>query len=306
MQANNPKGSIVVTGATGWMGLTVIQELYRILPRSEARARIHPFASQQSSIRVDPETLITAEPLRNLSLLAKEGSIAIIIHCAFLTPDKLSAMGVEQFISVNQAITREICYALELNPKARVVSMSSGAAGDAPERLNTTEASAKEVYGWLKLDEEHRLRELAATLVLRIFALTGRNMRNPRQYALGDFIYQALIDKQIIVNCTRKTVRGYGPAGEIARLAVLWAMSQEPAPKQPISTVSHIIELTELAKMVALRISVGRPVNSLEADLPVDTYIADPGDFLMILKRFRIICPSLERQIDKTRLAFLP
>lgn len=304
MQANDQRGAIVVTGATGWMGLTVIQELYRIFSRSEALARIYPFASQQTSIRIDSRTLIPVQPLQKLSLLASHAPIDILIHCAFLTPDKFCSLGADQFIAINKLITHQVRNALRLNQNARVVSLSSGVARFATEKPSMAEASAKEVYGWLKLEEESRLREQATTLILRIFALTGSNMRNPRQYALGDFIYQALMENHIVLRSNRRIIRGYAPAAEIAKLAILWALSPAPAPREPIDAVGHIIELTELAEMVSHKLAAGRPIYSLDPDLPIDSYAANPDEFLMLLERFNMTCPSLEMQIDQTCHAF--
>jgi hypothetical protein len=67
------------------------------------------------------------------------------------------------------------------------------------------------LYGHLKLEEERILMSIAPTLVLRIYALSGRYMRDPRRYALGDFIYQALHEGPVVVKSQSRVVRGYVP-----------------------------------------------------------------------------------------------
>jgi nucleoside-diphosphate-sugar epimerase len=294
-------GAIVVTGATGWVGRTVIDQLHQELTEADVQRRLRGFSSQAGLLPVAHGPQVTLQPLMDLPRLAEREPISALIHCAFLTPDRLADLGPQTFADTNRAISDQVCAALGQNPEIRVVTFSSGAAG-LMEGVGAAPATA--LYGELKLEEERRLSALAATLVLRIYALTGRHIRHPRRYALGDFLHRALAGEPIAIQSKRPVIRGYGHADAIAGLAIRWVLSPQPAPCNPIPTVSHTLELVELAETIAKIYGQPPPVVPFRSEAEADRYTAPKDDFLKALRLHDLPCLSLEDQIRDTAKAF--
>lgn len=297
------QGAIVVTGATGWVGRTVIDQLYRELTEADVQRRLRAFSSQAGLLPVANGPAVTLQPLTDLPMLAEREPISALIHCAFLTPDRLVNLGPQTFAHTNRAISDQVCAALGQNPEIRVVTFSSGAAG-LMEGVGASPAPATALYGELKLEEERRLGAHASTLVLRIYALTGRHIRHPRRYALGDFLHRALAGEPIAIQSKRPVIRGYGHADAIAGLAIRWVLSPQPAPCKPIATVSHTLELVELAESIAKIYGQPPPVVPIRSEAEGDRYTAAKDDFLEALRLHNLPCLSLEDQIRDTAKAF--
>lgn len=300
----NEEGAIVVTGATGWVGRTVIDLLHQEVPEASLRRRLRSFSSQAGLLPLSHGPKVPLHPLVDLPRLVEREPISALIHCAFLTPDRLADLGPQAYAETNRAISDQVCAALRLNPGIRVVTFSSGAAG-LMEGGGRAPAPATALYGELKLEEERRVSAIAATLVLRIYALTGRHIRHPRRYALGDFLHQALSGQPIAIRSTRPVIRGYGHADAIAGLAIRWSLSCQPAPCSPIATVCHTLELVELAEIIARMYGQPAPLvpARTEAD-DGDRYTAPMDDFLDALRQHHLPCLSLEGQIRDTAKAF--
>lgn len=297
------EGAIVVTGATGWVGRTVIDLLHQELPEADLRRRLRTYSSQAGLLPMAQGPTLPLQPLVELPRLVEREPISALIHCAFLTPDRLADLGPQAYAQANRAISDQVCAALRRNPDIRVVTFSSGAAG-LVEGGGAAPAAATALYGELKLEEERRLSALAATLVLRIYALTGRHIRHPRRYALGDFLHQALAGEPIAIQSTRPVIRGYGHADAIAGLAIRWGFSNQPAPLSPIATVSHTLELVELAETIAKIYGQPAPLVPSRTEADGDPYTAPMDDFLGALGQHQLACLSLEDQIRDTAKAF--
>ncbi len=296
-------GAIVVTGATGWVGRTVIDQLQRELPKDSVQRRLRIFSSQAGNLPLAHGPGVPLQPLADLPGLAEREPISALIHCAFLTPDRLADLSPKTFADTNRDISDQVCAALRLNPGSRVVTFSSGAAG-LMEGVGPSPPPATALYGELKLEEERRLSALATTLVLRIYALTGRHIRHPRRYALGDFLHHALAGKPIAIQSKRPVIRGYGHADAIAGLAIRWVLSPRSAPSNPIATVSHTLELVELAETIAKIYGQPAPMVPVRSEAEGDRYTAPMDDFREALRLHSLPCLSLEDQIRDTAKAF--
>lgn len=295
-------GLIVVTGATGWVGRTVIDQLHQDLSESTLKRRLRAFSSRSRLLTLPNGGMVPIQPLVDLPRMAERERISALIHCAFLTPDRLAFMSAQTFVERNRAISHQVCAALKLNPGIRLVTFSSGAAGLMEGRASP--APGKALYGQLKLEEEQRMRALATTLVLRIYALTGRHIRQPRRYAIGDFLHHALHGQPITLQRKRPVIRGYGHADAIAGLAIRWILSPQAAPSSPIATVSHTLELEELARTIARMYGQPTPLVPIQSESEGDHYTAPVAGFLAALKRHHLPCLSMEDQIRDTAKAF--
>jgi nucleoside-diphosphate-sugar epimerase len=299
---NSGSGPIFVTGASGWVGRTVIDQLSQLLPPEDFRERLRAFSSQASLIHLADGQSIATQPLTSLPALAEKEGCSFLLHAAFLTPDRCAEIGHEKYTAINRSITKLVETSVRTSSTVRVVQFSSGAAALAETNQSMGSASMQ-IYGALKLDEERRLQEIAPTLVLRIFALSGRYIRDPWRYALGDFVGQALAGKSIQIHSHFPVVRGYVHADCLAKLAIYWLFSHLAAPSEPVNAVTHEVSLLDLAHIVATifdDLCVYLP--ELVSDNP-DVYTASPKEFWSMLKLLSIDVPSLDCQIRDTALS---
>ena len=172
---------VVVTGATGWFGRTALHELQRVLGPEAFLRRVRAFASRSRTIASTGfadgvERPFPVAPLAELPELAEREPIDALLHTAFLTREYVERVGVKTYISVNRGITDLVCRSLEAAPAARTVLISSGAAAALDHVATLEEHLLADPYGVLKWEEERRLCEIADTLVLRAYAVSGLSL----------------------------------------------------------------------------------------------------------------------------------
>ncbi|MFZ4702108.1 MAG: NAD-dependent epimerase/dehydratase family protein [Candidatus Methylumidiphilus sp.] len=298
-------GMLVVTGATGWFGRTALHELQQLLGPESFSRRVRAFASRSRTIAstgfVDGvERPIPVAPLAELPELAAREPIDALLHTAFLTREHVERVGVEEYISVNRGITDLVCRSLEASPAARAVVISSGAAAALDGVACIEEHLHADPYGVLKVEEERRLGEIADTLVLRAYAVSGRFMRDPEQFALGDFLLRALRRLPIVIKAPMPVIRGYGHAGDMVNLAFHWLWSEHLPPAHPIAAVSQEVELLELARRISSLYDLPPTLSAMDPGLSPNRYTADPALFVTMLYELGIVPHSLKEQIFDT------
>ncbi len=298
-------GILVVTGATGWFGRTALHELQRVLGPESFSRRVRAFASRSrtsasTGFADGVECPIPVAPLAELPELAAREPIEALLHTAFLTREYVKRVGVEAYISANRGITDLVCRSLEAAPSARVVLLSSGAAAALDHVACLEEHLHADPYGVLKTEEERRLSEIAQTLVLRAYAVSGRFMRDPEQFALGDFLLRALGGLPIVIKAPMPVIRGYGHAGDIVNLAFRWLWSENLPPVHPISAVSHEVELLELASLISSLYNLPSTLSAIDHTLSPNRYTTHPAPYVNILYSLGLLPRSLEGQIFDT------
>lgn len=298
--------TIVVTGATGWVGKTVLHVLQTYLTPSEFQSRVIAFASKEQIISSSAYSAAEAIsipilPLSHLPLIAHSKELAIV-HTAFLTKDRIATYGYQNFITTNMMITSLVEAALETASASRVVSVSSGAALIAKTRQEKSIKLSDDPYGILKLKEEELLNHLSTVAVFRIFALSGRFIRNPSSFALGDFLNQALNGNQIEIHSRYPVIRGYVNASDVALAALMWLFSD--CPPLVISAVSEIVALASLAKRVSELFGLPLPLVSPLYGNP-NSYTDSPIKFYKLCSDFGFQPLDLDGQIQDTAKGIL-
>ncbi len=302
-----PNGLIVITGATGWVGRTAIYELQRLLTPKDFVERVRLFASKAAVISFPAYEFqgpfdLLVQPLEGLPALAKSHEISTVFHTAFLTRDRLSDVGREQYVKTNRWITSQLVEALEFARSARAVIISTGAAEAFDEPSSFDEEGTNDIYGLLKHEEEVRLSGLVPSLVLRIYALSGRFIRKAERFALGDFLVSALRKERICINSTTTVLRSYGNAGDITALAWKWLFefSGDLKFKKPIAAVTMKTDLLNLAQEVTKIFGLPPVKFSIDFEAIPNSYIADSSLFLQLLDDYGLIPKTLEQQLLET------
>lgn len=306
-------GVIAVTGSTGWVGGTAIRELQRLLPAQLFVERVRLFASRPGTINLEASNHAGHWPgegsssfslpvygLSDLIELAGSQPLNAVLHTAFLTRDRLDAVGQEVYVATNRWITAQVAQSLALAPAARAVVISSGAAAAYESLAAPSERLAADPYGVLKLEEESILGGVASTLVLRIYALSGRFIRDPHRFALGDFLLSALRGEPIRLRSTIPVLRSYGHAANITALAWHWLMAGQASSGLPLAAVSLSVDLLTLAQTITSLYGLPLVESALDPQASPNSYLADSGPFLAALAHHGITPTSLEQQLLDT------
>lgn len=294
-------GPIVVTGASGWVGRTVLNQLAQMLPEQEFRSRLRAFSSRSGVIELVDGQTVPTRPLSDLPALVGQEGFSSFLHAAFLTPDRCAELGIETYVYINQTITQAIVEAVKSSPSPRVVEFSSGAASYAETNL-CMGSPAVQLYGALKLAEEQHLQAIAPTLVLRIYGLSRSFIRNLSSYALGSFLQSALQKKQITVRASSPVIRGYVNASDVVRCALNWLFSEDLGPS-PIGAVNDIVTLNSLANLISSLYGLQPPLVPRLEGKP-SSYSCSPIRFKSLCHTYGINPMSIVAQILDTAQAF--
>lgn len=294
----------VVTGATGWVGRSALHELQRLLPPEEFQERVLAFACTprripSSAYPPPKEISIAVHALKSMPAMLKGCRNIALLHAAFLTKDRLDSIGIHTFIKTNQTITATVCAAIANLPRVRVIAISSGAATQLDPHMDLEQQLSSNPYGALKRREELCLAEVATTQVLRLYALTGRFIRDPQAFALGDFLLQAQRRQQIHLQSTADVIRGYGHAGDITRSAWKWLAGEE-TPGQAIPTVSQEISLLQLSETISDIYNLPPVAHKIDKSLPPSIYSAPGESFANWMLKSAEVPLSLQEQIADT------
>jgi nucleoside-diphosphate-sugar epimerase len=288
----------VLTGASGWFGRTALWEFEEMFGPEALRSQVLAFASSTKSIDFgSPHGPMQALPLSQLDQVDRPRGL---LHLAFLTRERVVAEGLDAYIQQNLAITSAIAALLERHPAIPIITTSSGAAASLDGRPADL---AGDPYATLKQEEEllwkcssaHRM-----AVVFRVYAASGRFLKNPSLFALGDFIRQAQTGQPITVKSPRPVIRSYVHVGTLMRLA--WLMLNQPLPTgyRRIDAVDRTISLVDLAACVARLWGLPPPQSRIDINLSPDHYAGDSTAFSQLMERFGIQTPSLEDQIRET------
>lgn len=287
---DEPDRKILVTGATGWVGKSFLHELQSIIPSEKFNSTVFAFASRATSLvstnyKQEEEINIPIYPLSSIIDHSCKRHI-LLFHSAFLTKDRISRYGSEAFIEINQRITEIVSSCVQASASSRVVCISSGAASNAEKEQYSSIAMARDLYGYLKLSEEIQLSNMTETQVFRIYALTGRFMRNPQDFAIGDFLLQALKGQPLVLNSAFPVIRSYVSASDIAKCAMRWLVSSDKS-QLPIGASSYVITLATLAELITKYYCLSSPI-SKPLMHPPNSYSCSPIFFDRFLAHYGI------------------
>ena len=289
---------IVVTGASGWLGMAALDILREALQaRFESQVRCFGSAERDlvllDGFRVRQRSLGTLGDLPNAPTL--------LFHLAFLTKDRVEGMTEGEYAAANETISRTVLGALGPIGVTGLFLASSGAAS----RADDPQASpAMRLYGQLKRADEERFQSWAeeagaSAAIARVFNLSGRYINKHERYALSSFIVEALAGRPIRIQATRPVVRGYVAIGDLIALSLSSLL--EPARQVTrFETGGVPMELQDVAKAVADHFG-GREVvrPAMSGELP-DVYVGDQEAWQALLERHGLRETPFPDQVAET------
>ena len=239
---------VAVTGATGWFGAVALDLLYEALG-DQAPDRVVGYASSNREVTCLDGRALTVRPLGDL--VSQDPPPTTLLHFAFLTRDKVAALGIDAYTSQNVAITATVLDAIAKHKPRHVVVASSGAVHSSTGRLVSDLRS--DPYGTLKHIDELAFRAATqdaggACVIPRVFSVAGAHMTKPGLYALGSMIEMAAKGGPIEVRARGPVFRSYCGVDEVVALSLWAALSGHEA---VFDTCGTAVEMGDLARLVA-------------------------------------------------------
>lgn len=197
---------VLFTGPDGWLGREILQVLIGENFISE-KIEFTFCGAQERNIDLFGKTF-TQYKLEDLD---NRSEFDLIIHCAFLTQDKMHEMVNQDFHEINRGITQKVAKIFK-NGSPQLLAISSGAAN--PDILKNAKSPSMMAYGILKKEMEDVFFSISdnRTLISRVWNISGNQIKDPLKYALGDFISKARQGQPIILKSNGRQMRSFIPA----------------------------------------------------------------------------------------------
>ena len=283
---------IVITGASGWLG----RETIAVFSKTDYDLRL--FASEKKNINLHDNGNFEANALHSIDLSENcEG----FIHLAHLTREKVSKLGLQNFIYENLVLTSKAAQIIQSTKPKWVVLVSSGAIFD-PINNEIDPNILTNPYGFGKQIEELIVRnacEIAkANLVIgRLWGASGKFMVPNNAYALSDFIESSITHKQVKINSPYDVFRKYVNAGQFMEVLVKLAQNGR---NLTINSGGFLAEIGEIAKLVAASINKTKIIRPKHDGSQANTYFPKDEDFNALATEMGVNLLSINDQIDLT------
>lgn len=284
----------VVTGPTGWIGQALLALLAN---EGDVDAlcvgdELALFGSRAATIALPNGRRLAVRPLSEIESADVSG--ANVVHLAYLTKDKVTALGEAAFRAGNDAIDAALLRALEQAPPAALFVASSGAAhlAEKGEDLHP--------YGVMKVEQELRFLDFGAShhipvLCGRIWNVAGPYINKLDAYAVSNFTVQAMERGAIRIDARLPVFRSFLHVTDLCRLIVR-ALRHGQGSSKPVDLCGNtVLEMGEIANMVASEI--GGNVTISRAEI----CFANRSDYLGCSQETRTLAMQLGLELADTR-----
>lgn len=212
-----------------------------------------------------------------------------VANFAFLTSDRLDAVGAGVFEAQNRMLIDQFRQTIELPTVRRILTVSSGAVFTEPLGL----------YGLLKAEEEAVANgwtdSTHTSVVLRAYSMSGPHVRVPERYAFSEMILQAH-QGLVRVRSDRLTYRRYTSVSDF--LTVGMTMLSEGR-TLTIESGGELVEMGDLAERVVARIDPSARIERPPlATLDASVYASDGRSWASACRLLAYNPMSLDEQID--------
>ena len=289
-RAITPSDRILVTGASGWFGTTMLALL-----AGHPSTGVLAVASRSRAVAVAGRTWdVTSWDEQAVA----DFDPTVVLNFAFLTRDKEAELGPDEYMRANIELSRRFDTAASLPSVRAAVTCSSGAALLTPEGVDVPIGS----YGQVKADEEFRAQALAtsvrAVVVARAWSLSGTLVQRPGDYAFSDLVLQAGTGR-IVVTADYEVWRRYCGVDDylavcVARAAGGWS--------GVIDSGGEEVELRDLAERIAGRFP-GRQPQVISSPAVGDSrrYLSDDTTWQQACLALGYRPASLDEQVNDVR-----
>lgn len=289
-----PPSRVAVVGASGWIGMALVDRLLAALP-SPDMPKLKLIGSAARAMQVAGR-LLAVEPLAGAALGEGEW---LVVNAAIVGADRLGGDW-DRTRAANDAVLAQVLAVAGTAPTRRLVHLSSGAVG-------RPVGPSRQAYAQMKAAHERTVADWAGThgrslLMPRVFNLGGPYINHAGDYALGDFILQAWRTRKIVVGAAHPVFRNFVHVLEMTDVVLDMALDADPGPQVFDVAGGEVVELGDLARVVGdalgmADIEVERPAPSQRA---ADWYVGDGAAYQAALSRAGMTPVPLARMVADT------
>lgn len=271
---------VAITGASGWLGRASIHQLVNNF--CVQKDSIYCFGSSDKYIKVDG----TEFKVHSMKSIVDLGEVDLFIHLAFKTRDYVATVPLTEYVNVNRYLTDKAVEYVQRTCPRSVITISSGAVFDSPRFSSLAKDISSNPYGVLKIEEENRLSEITeecgSTLIInRLWGLSGRDVQNPRPFALYDFIEKALSNSTISIRSGHRVRRRYVDARELVSLCIALSLRGD---SMLFNSGGPFVEIGELAGIVIKTLNSDSEITREDPSGALDdNYFAKDYDYERLL-----------------------
>jgi nucleoside-diphosphate-sugar epimerase len=259
-----------VTGAGGWFGRTAVAMT------RESGLDLLATGSKDQQIDIDGQS--QSVHARSLEIIT-DFEPTVVIDTAFVTREKLPALGHKAYIEANQKIIDESLAIAAMPSVRKYIGFSSGAtmhlAGHTSFSLEENPyAAQKRIY-------ESKISEIATGVqsdisVARVWSVTGSYCTKPQAFAFTDLISQAKLGL-IEIKAKHLVYRRYCAVEDVLALAL---MPRGTGSQAVFDTGGDLIDLGALAQMIVEVVNPTAKIHiQVDSGLPSDNYHSDNKDW---------------------------
>jgi nucleoside-diphosphate-sugar epimerase len=294
-----PPPRLVVVGATGWYGKTLVHEYVLAYGARAAADNLLLYASRPSLLSLEIKGRSLKLPVADLAEAPRQslGDFDGLLWYAFILKNKLPAIGAEAYRIANERIATHVFDCLSANPHLRTAFFSSGAAYG----LTKCPAYEDDPYAHLKIHYERKLSRYGPLVTIYPYATLGKYVPDHFSFAAASFIYQAITTGRIVIEAKNPVVRSYGSVHDFSRLLLRlfehkhWTNGSIP---YSIVPVTHTLELIQLAHEVAAALEQEIDIiNSIDINTSASVYITSDFSYGAQLSRFGLVPSGLTQQL---------
>lgn len=288
-----PKGSrFVVTGASGWLGRTLVGMLQSSnvdLFLLGSRSRREDFFG--TSLKVNEFNL---DEIREFAPTA-------LFDLGFVTREHTIELGLDRYLDVNNLLIERALRIFELPSVNYGLFTSSGAA--VPPHFIDTMGYENNPYGFLKRKTESLVREASKMLNKRAMVIRPWSLSGPLNAKTDSFAFSSFINQSsqgiIIVRSQREVIRRYISADDFLSVSTSLLFGNHDF-TSPFDSGGELISALALAQSIAEASSIPIEVESnVDPGLEADSYFSDNSAWLKACKVLDYVPETLKEQIER-------
>lgn len=267
---------VVVTGASGWLGMATLEMLAQLLGEAFAE-RVVCFGGRARRLALRGGGCAMQHSLDDLADLPPARSL--VLHLSFITQGPAMTLSAADYVAANRSLSQRVRDALAPIGAKAVFQASSGAAALADPAGGP---QSKGLYGWLKLQDEAAFADWAEAdgggcLIGRVFNLSGPYVNRRSTYALASFIGDALAGRPIEVRAAAPVWRSYVAIAELMSVVLAWLTGPAQGVARFETAGAETLEAGEIANRVAAVLAPGTEIRRprFDPDAPADRYVGE-------------------------------